>query len=447
METTGSSIADPASEEVARLLARFRANAPPRSPVFDCAPVRAALARLGDPQEAAPSPVHITGTNGKGSTAAFLRAIAEASGLRVHVYTSPHLLRVNERIRLAGTQVSDARLAGALGRVAVAGPSLSYFEALTTAAFVLFAETPADIAIIEVGAGGAGDATNVLTRPRACVVSEISRDHEAMFGVQGVAAIAKVKAGIFRPGAPAVFARQDRHVSDVLREEALRVGMTPFVWSEDWSATLTDDVFSYAGRRLAIRDVPLGLPGDHQAMNAGLACAVADIAFPERIAGAGIAAGLRDVRWPARLQRLGPGPLNPDGTRTIYVDGAHNPGGVEALSRFIARHGRATPGRRAIIFAVQAAKASEAMLPELASVADMVIVCPLPDTGGQEAGPGASPDDLMPLIPSGPARYQRPDLASSLEAAWADGASEAYICGSLHLCAAALRLNGAAADD
>ena len=180
---------------VAAELDRFREAFTGRvSPAFGTAHIRKALVELGDPQDRIPQAIHITGTNGKGSTGAFIRAMAEAAGLSVHVFTSPHLTRVNERIRVAGKLVKDEELAEVLADIWRRTEGLTYFEALTAAAYCLFAQNRADISIIEVGAGGATDATNVMSRPAASIVTPISRDHEAMFGVSGVAAIARLKA-------------------------------------------------------------------------------------------------------------------------------------------------------------------------------------------------------------------------------------------------------------
>ena len=162
------------------------------------------LGQLGHPERRLPPVLHVAGTNGKGSTAAFMRAIAEAAGLRVHVYTSPHLVRLNERYRVAGTLVTDAALADAMETIERVndGAPITVFEVMTAAAFVLFAETPADLCILEVGLGGRGDATNVIT-PAACAITSISLDHREMLG-DTLALIAAEKAGIFKPGVPAV---------------------------------------------------------------------------------------------------------------------------------------------------------------------------------------------------------------------------------------------------
>lgn len=420
-------------------LDRFRINSAGRvSPAWGTAHIRKALVELGDPQDRLPPAIHITGTNGKGSTGAFIRAMAEAAGMRVHVFTSPHLTRVNERIRVAGALVEDEALADVLDDISRRTEDLTYFEALTAAAFCLFAEVRADLAIIEVGAGGATDATNVMARPAACVVTPISRDHENMFGVSGVAAIARLKAGIFRQGVPAIVAQQPLLALGVLREEARQAAAPMLCAGEDWRQDWDGEAFVYASSRLQVRSPWLGLPGRHQGQNAGAACATVEALGNRRFTPEAMAAGLREAVWPGRLQQLKPGPLAGDGQ--VWVDAAHNPGGVVALAEAIA----ASRGedRVAIVLAIQAAKDVETVIAELANSAERFFVCPLPDSGGQEGGPGADPQALANAIEARGCRADiAPDLASAVMAA-RKAADRVYVCGSVYLCGAALALNG-----
>lgn len=420
-------------------LDRFRINSSGRvSPAWGTAHIRKALVELGDPQDRLPPAIHITGTNGKGSTGAFIRAMAEAAGMRVHVFTSPHLTRVNERIRVAGALVEDEALADVLDDISRRTEDLTYFEALTAAAFCLFAEVRADLAIIEVGAGGATDATNVMARPAACVVTPISRDHENMFGVSGVAAIARLKAGIFRQGVPAIVAQQPLLALGVLREEARQAAAPMLCAGEDWRQDWDGEAFVYASSRLQVRSPWLGLPGRHQGQNAGAACATVEALGNRRFTAEAMAAGLREAVWPGRLQQLKPGPLAGDGQ--VFVDAAHNPGGVVALAEAIA----ASRGedRVAIVLAIQAAKDVETVIAELANSAERFFVCPLPDSGGQEGGPGADPQALANAIEARGCRADiAPDLASAVMAA-RKAADRVYVCGSVYLCGAALALNG-----
>lgn len=428
-------------------LARFRRSPAPGG--FSLDPIRAALARLGEPQDAIPRAIHVTGTNGKGSTTAFIRAAAEACGLRVHVFTSPHLLRVNERIRLAGRLVEDETLRDALEEIADRTDGLSYFEALTAAAFLLFARTPADMSIVEVGAGGLTDATNVMARPAVTVVTPISRDHETMFNLSGVAAIARLKSGIFRPGVPAVLSEQPSIALGVLREEARLAGAPVFAARKDFRTRWDGQAFSYSGESLRLRAPWLGLRGRHQSQNAGAACAALERLGDPRLTADGISAGLRETVWAARLQRLDPGPLTAGGQADVWVDAAHNPGGAEVLAEALAAMtGQGEDRERiAIVFACQAAKDVEGILKPLVGVASALVACPLPDSGGQEGGPGAGPADVAMLsnrlgLPATTAS----DLDGAVRQARSGGAERIVICGSLYLCGAALRANGQSVD-
>lgn len=420
-------------------LDRFRANAAGRvSPAWGTAQIRKALVELGDPQDRIPAAVHITGTNGKGSTGAFIRAMAEAAGLTVHVFTSPHLIRVNERIRVASKLVSDEALAEVLSDIARRTEGLTYFEALTAAAFCLFAHTRADLSIIEVGAGGATDATNVMARPAATVVTPISRDHEAMFGVSGVAAIARLKAGIFREGVPAIIAEQPAIALGVLREEARAAAAAIIEARDDWTATWEGEAFTYQSAKLTVRTPWLGLRGRHQAQNAGAACAVIEAINDKRITAQHMSAGLREATWPARLQRLKPGPLV--GDAAIWIDAAHNPGGAATLAVAI-RTAKEQGDHVAIIFACQAVKDARGVLAELAPVADTMILCPLPDSGGQEGGPGANPADLASIATSLGATAATAESFQSAVTQARASATHVYICGSVYLSGAVLAAN------
>ena len=421
-------------------LDRFRLASTGRvSPAFGTAHIRRALVAMGDPQDRIPSAIHITGTNGKGSTGAFIRAMAEAAGLKVHVFTSPHLVRVNERIRIAGQLVEDGELADVLADIWRRTEGLTYFEALTAAAFCLFAHHRADISIIEVGAGGATDATNVMMKPAACVVTPISRDHEALFGISGVAAIARLKAGIFREDTPAIIADQPAIALGVLREEARTAGAPVLEAGDDWRARWEGEAFVYEGQRLTVRAPWLGLRGRHQAQNAGAACATLEAMGDKRITPAAMAAGLREVSWPARLQKLAPGPLAKD--HDVWIDAAHNPDGAATLASAI-RASKVDGERTAIVFAIQGVKDVDGVLGALTPVADEIIICPLPDSGGQEGGVGADPRHIAGVAQTLGAKVSvADDLAQAVELASSRAAS-VYICGSVYLCGAALRLNG-----
>ncbi|HEY9216212.1 MAG TPA: folylpolyglutamate synthase/dihydrofolate synthase family protein, partial [Ancylobacter sp.] len=296
------------------------------------------LGRLGHPERRLPPVIHVAGTNGKGSTVAFMRAVLEASGKRVHVYTSPHLVRFNERIRLAGRLVDDAALTDALARAEVAnqGEPITFFEITTAAAFLLFSEVPADILLLEVGLGGRLDATNVIETPLATIITPVSIDHVDFLG-DTIALIAAEKAGILKRGVPAVLGRQPPDALRVIERQAARLGVPLHIIGEDVQA------YEEAGRLIVSdEDGLLDLPrprlvGPHQIENAGLAVAAL------RVAGLGLTStdfeqGVRAAEWPARLQRLGWGPLTvraPQGV-DIWLDGGHNEAGGKALAAALA---------------------------------------------------------------------------------------------------------------
>jgi dihydrofolate synthase/folylpolyglutamate synthase len=297
------------------------------------------LGELGNPHHKLPPTIHVAGTNGKGSTIAFLRAMAEAAGLRVHVFTSPHLVRFAERIRLAGTLISDEALAGILERIEEvnAGQAITFFEITTVAALLAFSETPADLLLLEVGLGGRFDATNVIPKPAVSVITPVAIDHVEFLG-STLTQIAGEKAGIIKDGCPVVVARQSDEAMSVIRAEA-DARSAPIL-------TLGEDVDAYRGSGgLTVQmpdrllDLPEpGLPGNHQFENAGLAVAAALTLGHPAFTDEAIAKGIRTAVWPGRCQRLTAGPLADiaaDSGADIWLDGGHNPHGAEALARFL----------------------------------------------------------------------------------------------------------------
>ncbi len=240
----------------------------PRLIDLDLGRLEILLGKLGHPEHRLPPVIHVAGTNGKGSTCAFLRAFGEAAGMRVHVYTSPHLVRFNERIRVAGTLVSDDALAAALEHLERVndGASITVFEVITAVALHLFATVPADLCVLEVGLGGRGDATNVVPRPAACAITSISLDHCEFLG-DTLEAIAAEKAGICKPGVPVAIGAQPTEVHDVLLTHAAAVGAPAHVQGRDW--TMEGRRYTDADGTI---DLPrLSLPGAHQHDNAGVA--------------------------------------------------------------------------------------------------------------------------------------------------------------------------------
>ncbi len=293
------------------------------------------LAKLDNPQNRLPPVFHVAGTNGKGSTCAFLRAMLEAGGYKVHVYTSPHLITCHERIRLAGECISENELAALLTDIEKLAPvgSLSYFEALTAAAFAAFTRHAADFAILETGLGGRLDATNIIAKPQATIITRLSMDHREYLG-DTVEKIAQEKAGIMRTHVPCFAAEQPMAAaSRVLRERASNMHAPLFLGGAEWKIEKLGKGFRFVddSRRF---DLPApALTGQHQHQNAGLAiAALASLNVP--LAEMAIKTGLRTVEWPARLQRLQGGKLSsllPRGSE-LWLDGGHNDSAGEVLA-------------------------------------------------------------------------------------------------------------------
>lgn len=297
------------------------------------------LEALGSPEKRLPPTIHIAGTNGKGSVTATLRAILEADGKRCHVYTSPHLVSFNERIRLGtdGKFVSDAKLFEALYRCEEAngGAEITFFEITTAAALLLFAENPADILLLEVGLGGRLDATNVIDDPLATVITPISMDHEKFLGGM-IEEIAAEKAGILKRGCPAIIAPQEEAVQAVIERAARRISAPLFCYGQEFFATEDQGRLAFQDED-GLADLPLSkLPGGHQVINAAVAIATLKAAglWPgEEIA----AKGLKAVNWPGRLQALTHGPIVdkcPDNAE-VWLDGGHNPGAGVSIAAFM----------------------------------------------------------------------------------------------------------------
>ncbi|MEA2989982.1 MAG: dihydrofolate synthase / folylpolyglutamate synthase, partial [Alphaproteobacteria bacterium] len=268
------------------------------------------LAALDHPERRLPPVIHVAGTNGKGSTIAFMRAILEAAGRRVHVYTSPHLVRFNERIRLGGVLVTDDELAAALIECERANGSapITVFEIETAAAFLLFTRHPADVLLLEVGLGGRLDATNVVERPLASVITPVSFDHAEFLG-DTVAKIAAEKAGILKRDVPALVASQPREALAVIERQGARVGAPVKVAGEDWTATEERGRLVYQDDD-GLLDLPAPkLYGRHQFENAGLAVATLRTATGLKLPPSAFEAGVAKVDWPARMQRLAQGRL------------------------------------------------------------------------------------------------------------------------------------------
>lgn len=306
--------------------------------------VRSALAEMGDPHEHL-AVAHVAGSNGKGSTSAMIEAIARASGLRTGLYTSPHLARFAERIRIDGREIEDDPFEDAIAKaLRAAGGELTFFEALTVAAFEAFRAADVDLAVLEVGLGGRLDATNVIERPLACAITSISLEHTAVLG-DTIDAIAREKAGILKRGSPYVLGRLPAEAALAIDEVAARVGAGP-----KWMTP--------------IAPVDVALRGEHQRWNAAVASAMAEMLaeqFPELPKA--IRRGLAEVRWPGRFEKVKLG----DGV-TIVFDGAHNDEGVQALVRAFEADGNAPEGTT-LVFGALADKGFRPMLEALAPLA------------------------------------------------------------------------------
>ena len=391
----------------------------------------ALLEKLGNPERRLPPIVHVGGTNGKGSTCAFLRAMGEAAGMRVHVYTSPHLIRFNERIRVSGAIVSDADLFAAMEEIERVNDAaqITVFEVITAVAFHLFAAAPAELCVLEVGLGGRGDATNVIPPPAACAITSISLDHRELLGPT-LDVIALEKAGIMKPGVPLATGAQPDEVTAVLEAEAERIGTPLLRRGRDWSIAAGATGLRFTDRAGAI-DLPFpSLPGPHQFDNAGIAVAAlraAGLGVPEHAIARGIAA----AEWPARLQRL-TGHLTerlpPDWE--LWLDGGHNPGGGLALAEHLASW-RDQPIH--LVVGMKQAKDSAEFLRPLIPLAASLWAVAEPEqhnalpieaivaASGGIARPGPLVTDALQRIPRG------------------DGPARVLICGSLYLAGEVLK--------
>lgn len=343
------------------------------------------LKALGNPEEKLPPVIHIAGTNGKGSTTATLRAIAEAAGHRVHVYTSPHLVRFAERIRLAGKIIDEDYLTELLERCekAVDGQSITFFEITTAAALLAFSETPADLCILEVGLGGRLDATNVIDKPAAVGITPVSKDHEQFLG-DTVSKIATEKAGIIKPGVPCVVAYQPVEARGSIEKACDAAGVKPYTFGIAWHAEAKPDgSFLYEDWK-AVLDLPApNLIGEHQILNASMAIALAHAQKAVTIPDAAIRAGLGWVRWPARLQDLSGSSLHqqlPEGA-DLWLDGGHNPAAARVIKSFLRQ---LDPVERSVslVLGMMGTKDAQGYLKPLAGVVDQVIAVDIPDEDG-----------------------------------------------------------------
>lgn len=403
------------------------------------------LDRLGRPQDRLPPVVHVAGTNGKGSTLAALRAICEAAGYRVHVYTSPHLARFHERIRLAGHLIDEMALLGLLEHCEAVneGRPITFFEVTTCAAFHAFAETSADILLLETGLGGRLDSTNVVARPAASVITPISMDHMQFLG-DTLAAIAGEKAAIQKPGVPSVIGPQAPDAARVIADVADSVGAPLARHGVEWDFSVTQeagiDFRSAAWSGTLPRPA---LAGEHQAMNAATAVATALLLRDQgfEIPDSALSQGLLSIEWPARLQRLSRGPiLDALPGWTITLDGGHNAAAGTALAAELARW--AAEGDRPIhaVCGLLTSKAASDFLAPIAPFLESLTTISIP---GEENS--FSAEELAEVARGAGCVAVEP--ARGLEQATArlagfDPPGHGLICGSLYLAGHVLRANG-----
>jgi dihydrofolate synthase/folylpolyglutamate synthase len=397
------------------------------------------LDALGNPERRLPPVIHVAGTNGKGSTCAFIRAIAEAAGLRVHVYTSPHLVRFHERIRLAGELVSEAALAEALEHVerVNAGEPITVFEITTAVAFHLFGTVPAELLVLEVGLGGRFDATNVIDTPAATAITSVSMDHMDFLG-DTLGGIAFEKAGVIKPGAPCATGVQPPEVLEVIAAVAAERGARLLARGRDWDVTRSDDgTLAWRDAAGAIALPRPGLPGPHQADNTGIAIAALRGWNPIWLTEAAIRAGVARAEWPARMQRLTGrlAAMLPAGWE-LWLDGGHNAGAGLALGEHLATAFADRPAH--VLVGMKGGKQSAEFLRPIIPHATTLwavqepgqhLAMP-PDTivaaSGGVARPGGTVEEALRAVPkdSPPARV--------------------LICGSLYLAGEVLKLDAGA---
>ena len=395
--------------------------------------VQRLLADAGHPEQRLPPVIHVAGTNGKGSTCAFLRAIGEAAGWPVHVTTSPHLVRLNERFRVAGHLVDDVTLTATLAELEQinAGAPITLFEVLAAAGYLLFARTPASLCVVEVGLGGRYDATNVIDAPACAVITSISLDHQDFLG-DSVARIAWEKAGIMKPGRPVVTGAQKPAVLDVLRGSAEETGARLLLRGQHWEITGTGAGLRYQDEAGLLLLPQPSLPGAHQVENAGLAVAAlraSGLALPNEAY-----AGIAQAEWPGRLQHLHgrlARLLPPD--FELWLDGGHNPGAGEVLAVQLATWA----DRPAYL--VVGMKRSKDVSGFLAPL--------LPLSAGAWAVAEKNQHLALPveavIAASGGVAHLGPDLAGAFAQIAKLPPGRVLICGSLYLAGEALRMDGA----
>jgi dihydrofolate synthase/folylpolyglutamate synthase len=410
--------------------------------------VQKLLAALDHPERKLPPVIHVAGTNGKGSTVAFLRAILDAAGLRVHAYTSPHLVRFNERFRLGepggGRLVSDEELASTLEECerANAGNPITVFEITTAVGLMLFARHPADVLLMEVGLGGRLDATNVVDRPAATVITPISLDHLEFLG-DTLEKIAFEKAGILKAGVPAIVAAQRQEALAVIERQAARLKAPLKIAGEDWTATEERGRLVYQDSDGLLDLPPPRLYGRHQFENAGLAIATLRSLDKFRIPPAAYEAGMIKADWPARLHRLSQGRLvemAPAGSE-VWLDGGHNPDGGRAVAAALADLEERVSRPLLLIVGMLSTKDCGGFLSNFTGLARRMIAVPVP--GADKGLAAETVADAARAI--GLPATSRDNLGEAFDAVRKldlDPPPRILITGSLYLAGEVLRENG-----
>lgn len=409
--------------------------------------IESLLALLGHPERKLPPVLHVAGTNGKGSFLAFTRAIAEALGRGVHVYTSPHLLNFHERIVLAGPHgsapIAEDFLVDCLARAEAVngGELITLFEITTAAAFLAFSETPADLLLLETGLGGRLDATNVVAKPLLTAITPISIDHVSFLG-DTLTAIAGEKAGILKPEVPCVVGRQESAAFQVIERKAEQLGVPLHVAGRDF------DMYEQHGRLIfqtptLLLDLPLPrLNGRHQIDNAGTAIAASSLMFEEALTARALDQGLTRAAWPARMELLAPGALHAyaaEGTE-LWLDGGHNAAGGQVTANAIAELDERVPRPVHVIFGMMETKDAHAFIAPFRGLVERVYTVPIPDEpnafdaeslaeiaraeGFDAIAAGSVPEALL---------HSREKLR---------GPGRVLICGSLYLAGHVLKLHG-----
>jgi dihydrofolate synthase/folylpolyglutamate synthase len=406
------------------------------------------LDALDHPERKLPPVIHVAGTNGKGSTVAFLRAMLEAAGLRVHVYTSPHLVRFNERFRLGkvggGVLATDEQLRVALDRCerANGGVPITIFEMETAAAFCLFADHPADVLLLEVGLGGRLDATNVIDKPVASVITPIGMDHPEFLG-DTLAKIAGEKAGIIKKGVPVVCAEQPAEAEIVIETVAKKLRAPLHAATQDWHVSIERGRLVYQDERGLLDLSAPRLFGRHQFGNAGLAIATLRAIEEFKIDQAAFEQGIARAEWPARMQRLVSGALVAQAPKDseVWLDGGHNADGGRVVAAALGDLEERVSRPLVIVTGMMGNKDAGGFLANFAGLTRHIIAVPIPDQDNAMA-PDALADAARRL-------GMRVEIAESVEAALRRIAALAYevpprilITGSLYLAGHVLAENG-----